>query len=89
MNLQPPIPPRPFPPSIPTPPIIISPITNKTHSIYSKQGIVSEAELDSRITDIRSASPEKRDTSTRDSGEIKTYQTALNAFEQTHIMLDF
>ena len=52
-------------------------------SIYSKQGIVSEAELDSRITDIRSASQEKRDTSTRDSGEIKTYQTALNAFEQT------
>ena len=61
--------------------VVFSEATERT--IYSKQGLVSEEELDARIRDIRNASQEKEDTVTGDSGKIKTYQTALNAFEQT------
>jgi len=65
---------------------VFSEATERT--IYTKQGFVSDEELDLRIGDIKSVSQEKQDTATRDSGKIKTYQTALNAFEQTKETLE-
>jgi superfamily II DNA or RNA helicase len=56
--------------------------------IYSKNKLVSDQEIDGRIAHIRKHSQERSDTRTRDSGEVKTYQTALQAFERTREHLE-
>ena len=51
--------------------------------IFAKKKSVTDQEIDGRIANIRKNSQERNDTRSKDSGEIKTYKTALQAFERT------